>query len=156
MVYYTEEGLAQIKQELSLLKTEGRIKVANDLLEAREKGDLSENAEYDAAREAQGLLEAKIASLEKLLANAKVWNKNESDLSRVSIFCKTLVKNKKTGEKSVFMLVSQEEANLKQSKISINSPMGKGLLGKKVGETAVIHTPSGAIELEILDIGLNL
>ena len=156
MVYYTEEGLEQIKKELSLLKSEGRIKVANDLSEAREKGDLSENAEYDAAREAQGLLEAKIASLEKLTAQAKVLNKDEIDLSRVSILCKTRVKNKKTGIISVFMLVSQEEANIKESKLSINSPMGKGLLGKKVGEIALIATPSGPIELEVLEIGLNL
>ncbi|MBX9890413.1 MAG: transcription elongation factor GreA [Amoebophilaceae bacterium] len=156
MVYYTEEGLEQIKKELSLLKSEGRIKVANDLSEAREKGDLSENAEYDAAREAQGLLEAKIASLEKLTVQAKVLNKDEIDLSRVSILCKTRVKNKKTEAISIFMLVSEEEANIKQSKLSINSPMGKGLLGKKVGEIALIATPSGPIELEVLEIGLNL
>ncbi|TDG95357.1 transcription elongation factor GreA [Cardinium endosymbiont of Culicoides punctatus] len=156
MTYYTEEGLELLKQELSWLKSEGRIKVANDLSEAREKGDLSENAEYDAARDAQGLLEAKIASLEQLIANARVLDEREIDLSRISILCKTRVKNKKTGVESVFMLVSQEEADLKKGKISVNSPMGKGLLGKKVGEFALIDTPSGLIELEILEIGLSL
>lgn len=156
MTYYTEEGLEQIKQELSKLKSEGRIRVANDLSEAREKGDLSENAEYDAARDAQGLLEAKIATLEKLVAGARVLNESEIDLSRISILCKTRVKNKKTGVESIFMLVSQEEANLKQGKISVHSPMGKGLLGKKIGEFALIETPSGLIELEILQIGLTL
>ncbi len=156
MVYYTEEGLEQIKKELSLLKSEGRIKIADALSEAREKGDLSENAEYDAARDAQGLLEAKIASLEKLIANARVLNESEIDLTRISILCKTRVCNKKTGTQSVFMLVSQEEADLKKGKLSINSPMGKGLLGKKVGETAIIETPSGIVELEILEIGLEI
>ncbi|WP_339043842.1 transcription elongation factor GreA [Cardinium endosymbiont of Tipula unca] len=156
MTYYTEEGLEQIKQELRLLKSEGRIRVANDLSEAREKGDLSENAEYDAARDAQGLLEAKIAALEKLVANARVLQESEIDLSRVSILCKTRVKNKKTGVESIFMLVSQEEADLKQGKISINSPMGKGLLGKKIGAFALVETPSGLVELEILQIGFDL
>lgn len=156
MTYYTEEGLEQIKQELSKLKSEGRIRVANDLAEAREKGDLSENAEYDAARDTQGLLEAKIATLEKLVASARVLNESEIDLSRISILCKTRVKSIKTGVESVFMLVSQEEADLKQEKISVHSPMGKGLLGKKIGEFALIETPSGLIELEILQIGLTL
>ncbi|ROT47402.1 transcription elongation factor GreA [Candidatus Cardinium hertigii] len=156
MSYYTEEGLEQIKKELSWLKSEGRIRIANDLAEACKKGDLSENAEYDAAREAQGLLEAKIATLETLVANARVLKESEIDFSRVSILCKTRVRNRKTQTESVFMLVSQGETDLKQGKISINSPMGKGLLGKKVGEIARIDTPSGIIELEILKIGLEL
>lgn len=156
MSYYTEEGLEQIKKELSWLKSEGRIQVANDLAEACKKGDISENAEYDAAREAQGLLEAKIAALENLIANARVLKESEIDLNRVSILCKTRVKNRTTGSESIFMLVSQGEADLKQHKISINSPIGRGLLGKKVGEIAYIEAPSGNIELEILEIGLNL
>ncbi len=156
MTYYTEEGLERIKKELSWLKSEGRMRVANDLAEAHKKGDLSENAEYDAARDAQGLLEAKIAALETLVANARVLQENEIDLSRVSILSKTQVRNKKTGAESVFMLVSQGEADLKQGKISVESPMGKGLLGKKVGAIAQVDTPSGIIELEILKIGLDL
>lgn len=156
MVYYTEEGLEQLKKELSFLKSEGRMKIADALSEAREKGDLSENAEYDAARDAQGLLEAKIASLEKLIANARVLNENDIDLNRISILCKTRVRNTKTGAISTFMLVSQEEADLKKGKLSIHAPMGQGLLGKKVGETARIETPSGVVELEILEIGLGI
>lgn len=156
MTYYTEEGLERMKQELSWLKSEGRMRVANDLAEAHKKGDLSENAEYDAARDAQGLLEAKIAALETLVANARVLKESEIDVSRVSILSKTRVRNKKTGTESVFMLVSQGEADLKQGKISVESPMGKGLLGKKVSEIAQVDTPSGIIELEILQIGLHL
>ena len=156
MTYYTEEGFEQMKKELSWLKSEGRIQIAEDLAEAHKKGDLSENAEYDAAREAQGLLEAKIATLETLLTDARVLQKDQIDLTRVSILCKVGVKNRSTGTESIFMLVSQGEADLKKNKISINSPMGKGLLGKKVGEIACIDTPSGTIELEIVKIGLEL
>ncbi|AWN81663.1 MAG: transcription elongation factor GreA [Candidatus Cardinium sp.] len=156
MTYYTEEGLDQLKKELSFLKGEARIRVAHDIAEACKKGDLSENAEYDAAREAQGLLEAKIAALENLVASARVLNLGEIDLSRVSILSKACVKNRKTGMESVFMLVSQGEADLKQSKISVDSPIGKGILGKKVGDIAMIDAPAGIIELEILKIGLDL
>lgn len=152
MVYYTEEGLEQLKQELRLLVTEERIKIAQELAEARQKGDLSENAEYDAAREAQALLESKIAALETLISKAKVLHKQDIDLSCVSIFCKTKVKNTKTGLTSVFTLVAQEEADLKKNKISIHSPIGQGLLGKKVGNIARINTPSGPVDLEILTI----
>lgn len=156
MAYFTEEGLEQIKDELRLLMTEKRSKVAQDLAEAKQKGDLSENAEYDAAREAQALLEAKIASLEKLIREAKILHNRDIDLSRVSIFCKATVKNLKTNLVSTFTLVSQEEADLKKNKISIDSPIGQGLLGKKVGDIAQIATPSGTIELEVVSIELGI
>ena len=156
MAYFTEEGLEQMKNELRLLITEKRSKVAQDLAEAKQKGDLSENAEYDAAREAQALLEAKIASLEKLIREAKVLHNKDIDLSRVSIFCKATVKNIKTNFVSTFTLVSQEEADLKKNKISIDSPIGQGLLGKKIGDIAQITTPSGTIELEVVAIELGI
>ena len=156
MTYYTREGLDHLRNELTLLKIEGRANVANDLAEARDKGDLSENAEYDAAKDAQGILEAKIAALETVLSDAVVLEEEDIDISRVSILSKARVFNQQTSQKTVFMLVSQEEADLKLGRISINSPMGKGLLGKKVGEVATVTTPAGQIELEILEIGLNL
>lgn len=156
MAYYTEKGLDQLMKKLSRLKGEDWIRVTNDLNEASKKGDLKENAEYDAAKDAKYLLERRIEVLEALVVNARVLQEHEIDLSRVSILCKTQVKNKKTGIESVFMLVSEGEADLKQGKISINSPIGKGLLGKKIGEIALVEAPSGTIELEILKIGLEL
>jgi transcription elongation factor GreA len=150
--YYTEEGLQRLKDELIQLKTEGRAKVAEQLSEARDKGDLSENAEYDAAKEAQEILERRIAKLEELMINARVINKENINTSAVSILSKVKIKNKKLGKESVYIMVSEEEADLKEGKISIESPIGRGLLGKKVGETAIVEAPAGKLEFEILDI----
>lgn len=151
--YYTEEGLQRLKDELSNLKTEGRAKVAEQLSEARDKGDLSENAEYDAAKEAQEVLERRIAKLEELMINARVISKDDINTSAVSILAKVKIKHKKLGKISTYTMVSEEEADLKAGKISVESPIGKGLLGKKVGETAIIEAPAGKIEFEILEIG---
>ncbi|ACE06116.1 hypothetical protein Aasi_0733 [Candidatus Amoebophilus asiaticus 5a2] len=150
--YYTEEGLQRLKGELTQLKSEGRAKVAEQLSEARDKGDLSENAEYDAAKEAQEILERRIAKLEELMINARVINKDNINTSAVSILSKVKIKNKKLGKVSTYTMVSEEEADLKEGKISIESPIGKGLLGKKAGEVAIVEAPAGKIEFEILDI----
>jgi transcription elongation factor GreA len=150
--YYTEEGLQRLRDELDNLKTVGRAKVAEQLSEAREKGDLSENAEYDAAKESQETLERRIAKLEELMIGARVITKEDINTSAVSILAKVKVKNKKLGSEHTYIMVSEEEADLKQDKISIESPLGKGLLGKKVGEIAVIDAPAGKIDFEILSI----
>ena len=152
--YYTREGLEKLKSDLSMLKTKGRADIAKQIAEARDKGDLSENAEYDAAKDAQGHLEAKIAQLEDLVANARLLDENNVDTSRVSILSKVTIKNKKNGAKFTYMLVSEEEADLKAGKISTMSPIGKGLLGKVPGDVAQIKTPAGEMEFEILDISL--
>jgi transcription elongation factor GreA len=152
--YYTKDGLERIKSELADLKGRGRADIARQIAEARDKGDLSENAEYDAAKDAQGHLEAKIAQLEELLVNARLLDENNIDISKVSILSKLTIKNKKNGASSTYMLVSEEEADLKSGKISTTSPIGNGLLGKKKGEVAMIKTPAGEIEFEILDISL--
>lgn len=151
--YYTKEGLEKLKQELSTLKSKGRKDIARQIAEARDKGDLSENAEYDAAKDAQGHLEAKIATLENLLANARLIDESRVDTSSVSILSKVTIKNKKSGMTVTYMLVSEEEADLKSGKISTQSPIGKGLLGKKKGDVAQIKTPAGQIEFEITEIG---
>ncbi|GAB4132255.1 MAG: transcription elongation factor GreA [Raineya sp.] len=150
--YYTQEGLDKLKAELQELRTKGRADIARQIAEAREKGDLSENAEYDAAKEAQGLLELKIAKLEELLGNARLLDETNIDLSKVSILSKVRIKNKKTKAEMTYTLVAQEEADLKAGKISVDSPIGKGLLGKEVGEVAKIQVPAGEIEVEILEI----
>ncbi len=152
--YYTKEGLEKLKNELTELKTKGRSDMAKQIAEARDKGDLSENAEYDAAKEAQGLLEAKIAKLEEAMGNARVIDESKIDTSKVSVLSKVTIKNKKNGTKMDYTLVSEEEADLKINKISVKSPIGKGLLGKKVGEVAVINAPAGQIEFEVVAIGL--
>lgn len=151
--YYTKEGLEKLKNDLSDLKSKGRADIARQIAEARDKGDLSENAEYDAAKDAQGLLEAKIAQLEDLMANARLLDESTIDTSKVSILSKVTIKNKKNGSSVTYTLVSEEEADLKAGKISTGSPIGKGLLGKKKGETAKIQTPAGQMEFEILNIG---
>lgn len=150
--YYTQEGLDKLKAELQELRTKGRADIARQIAEAREKGDLSENAEYDAAKEAQGLLELKIAKLEELLGNARLLDESNIDLNKVSILSKVRIKNKKTQAEMTYTLVAQEEADLKAGKISVDSPIGKGLLGKEVGEIAKIKVPAGEIEVEILEI----
>jgi transcription elongation factor GreA len=150
--YYTREGLEKLKTELSTLKTKGRADIAKQIAEARDKGDLSENAEYDAAKDAQGHLEAKIAQLEDLVANARLLDENNIDTSKVSILSKVTIKNRKNGATFTYMLVSEEEADLKAGKISTMSPIGKGLLGKVPGDVAQIKTPAGEIEFEVLEI----
>ncbi len=152
--YYTEEGLKRLKDELSELKTKGRADMARQIAEARDKGDLSENAEYDAAKDAQGLLEMRISKLEDLVGNARVIDETKLDNSKVSILSKVKIKNKKNGAVVTYTLVAEEEADLKASKISVKSPIGKGLLGKKVGDTAMVQAPAGQIEFEIVDIAI--
>lgn len=154
VAYYTKEGLDKIKNELNELKTKGRSDIAKQIAEARDKGDLSENAEYDAAKDAQGHLEAKIAQLEEIVGNARVIDEDSIDTSKVSILSKVKIKNKKNGAAFTYTLVSEEEADLKANKISVQSPIGKGLLGKKEGDSAKIQTPGGEIEFEIIEIGL--
>jgi transcription elongation factor GreA len=151
--YYTKDGLDKLTSELATLKSKGRSDIAKQIAEARDKGDLSENAEYDAAKDAQGHLEAKIAQLENTLSGARLLDETNVDTSSVSILSKATIKNKKNGASVTYMLVSEEEADLKAGKISTQSPIGKGLLGKKKGDTVVIKTPAGEMEFEILDIG---
>lgn len=150
----TQEGFDKLRADLELLKTEGRANAAKAIAEAREKGDLSENAEYDAAKDAQGMLEAKINELEKAMAKARVIDESELDTSRVTILSNVKLKNLKSNKEITYKLVSETEADLKAKKISINSPIGQGVLGKEVGEKAEIQTPGGIIEFEILDISL--
>ena len=134
------------------LKTEGRAKIANAIAEARDKGDLSENAEYDAAKEAQGLHEAKIAKLEDVLASARLIDESKLDLSKVLALSIVRIKNKKNGAEMTYQLVSETEADLKAGKISVKSPIAQGLLGKSVGDVAVVKVPAGEIEFEVLEI----
>lgn len=150
--YYTEEGLNRLKAELNDLKTKGRTDIARQIAEARDKGDLSENAEYDAAKDAQGMLEMKIAKLEEIVSNARLLDESSIDASQVSVLSRVKIKNKKNGMEVTYTLVSEEEADLKQGKISVGSPIGRGLLGKKVGDTAEITVPAGKLEFEIVDI----
>ena len=152
--YYTQVGLDKLKEELNTLKTSGRTAMAKQIAEARDKGDLSENAEYDAAKDAQGLLELKISKLEEVVSNARVLDESTVDTSKVSILSKVKIKNKKNGAQMTYTLVSEEEADLKTGKISVKSPIGKGLLGKKIGETTEIQVPAGKIKFEIQEISL--
>jgi len=152
--YYTAEGLEKLKNELNELKTKGRSDISKQIAEARDKGDLSENAEYDAAKDAQGHLEARIAQLENVVGNARVIDESSLDTSKVSILSKVTIKNTKNNAKVTYTLVSEEEADLKSGKISLQSPIGKGLLGKVKGDKAEIETPGGKMEFEILEIGL--
>lgn len=153
--YYTKEGLQKLKEELNDLKTRGRADMAKQIAEARDKGDLSENAEYDAAKDAQGLLELKISKLEGVLGNARVIDETSLDASKVGILSTVKIKNKKTGMEVKYQIVAEEEADLKLNKISIKSPIGKGLLGKEKGEVAKIKVPAGEIEFEVLDIAFE-
>lgn len=150
--YYTEEGLKKLKDELQELKTRGRTDIARQIAEARDKGDLSENAEYDAAKDAQGHLELKIAKLENVVGNARVLDNSKLDISKVGILSTVKIKNIKNGMTVTYTLVSEEEADLKENKISLASPFGKGLLGKKKGEIAQIKAPAGVLEFEVLEI----
>lgn len=150
--YFTEEGLKKLKDELHQLKTHERLYISKQIAEARDKGDLSENAEYDAAKEAQGLLELKISKLEEVLSNARLIDESTLDLSKALILSKVKIKNVANGAVMTYTLVAQNEADLKAGKISVDSPIGKGLLGKKVGELADISVPSGTMKFEVLEI----
>ena len=150
--YYTEEGLKKLREELNVLKDIERPKASQAIAEARDKGDLSENAEYDAAKEAQGMLELQISRLEKILSNARIVNESQLDVSKVLVLSTVEVKNINSGKNMKYTLVAQTEANLKMGKISVDSPIGKGLLGKRVGEIALISVPNGSIEFEIINI----
>jgi transcription elongation factor GreA len=150
--YYTPEGLKKLREELNHLKDVERPKASQAIAEARDKGDLSENAEYDAAKEAQGLLEMQISKMEAVLANARIINESVLDTSKVLIHSKVEVKNKMNNQTVKYKLVAQSEADLASGKISVESPIGKGLLGKSVGEVAEITVPNGIIGLEVLTI----
>ncbi|MFT4031472.1 MAG: transcription elongation factor GreA [Siphonobacter sp.] len=152
VAYYTEEGLNKLKAELHELKTKGRAEMARQIAEARDKGDLSENAEYDAAKEAQGLHELKISKLEELLSNARILDESIIDSSKVAIMATVKIKNKRNNMIATYTLVAETEADVKTGKISVQSPIGKGLLGKQVGDTAEIQLPNGKAEFEILEI----
>jgi transcription elongation factor GreA len=153
--YFTKESLDKFKAELELLKSVERKKVAQQIAEAREKGDLSENAEYDAAKEAQGLLELKISQMDEVLANARVINESDLDTSKVTIMSNVTIKNVKNGAQITYKIVSETEADLKARKISVTSPIGKGLLGKSVGDIAEVQTPNGPVGFEIVEITIG-
>lgn len=150
--YYTEEGLKKLKDELHHLKTHERTYISKQIAEARDKGDLSENAEYDAAKEAQGLLELKISKLEEVMSGARLIDASTLDNSKALVLSNVKIKNTTTGATMTYTLVAENEADLKAFKISVDSPIGKGLLGKKVGEIAEIKIPSGTIKFEIIEI----
>jgi transcription elongation factor GreA len=150
--YMTQEGYNRLKEDLEELRTTGRMDAARAIAEARDKGDLSENAEYDAAKEAQGMLELKIADLEKVLSSARVISESQLDTSKVTVLAKVKIRNIKNKVEHTYHLVSESESNLKEGKISVGSPIGSGLLGKKVGEIATVKTPGGEIQFEILNI----
>lgn len=150
--YYTKEGLEKLNRELKQLQTVERPKISQQIAEARDKGDLSENAEYDAAKEAQGLLEARIAKMEDLIANARIVDESQIDSSKVFILSKVKIKHLKMKKDFEYTLVAENEADIKAGKISIESPIGKGLVGKEVGDIAEVETPAGIVEFEILNI----
>jgi transcription elongation factor GreA len=150
--YFTQEGLDAIKAELSELKHIERPKIIQAIAEARDKGDLSENAEYDAAKEAQGHLEDKIAQIENLIANSRVIDSSMLNTEKVSILCKVKVQNHNVGKEAVYQLVSEKEANIKENRISVKSAIGSGLLGKAKGDVVEIQVPAGIVKLEVLDI----
>ena len=150
--YYTVEGLKKLREELNHLKDVERPRASQAIAEARDKGDLSENAEYDAAKEAQGLLELQISKMEATLSNARLIDESQLDTTKVLVHSTVEVKNNINGTKMKYKLVAQSEADLKTGKISVDSPIGKGLLGKKEGEIALINVPNGTIELEIVSI----
>jgi len=152
--YMTEEGLAKLKKDLERLTTVERPAISQQIAEARDKGDLSENAEYDAAKEAQGLLEMKIARMEDMLANARIIDESKIDTTKVQILNKVKIKNTKNNQLLEYMLVSESEADIKSGKISVATPIAKGLLGKKVGDVVDIKVPSGLMSFEIIEISI--
>jgi transcription elongation factor GreA len=150
--YYTQEGYDNLKNKLHDMKTKGRREISAAIAEAKDKGDLSENAEYDAAKDAQGMMEMEISKLETLLSNARIIDESSIGTDHVSLMNKVKIKNTKNGAIMTYILVAEEEADLKQGKISVNSPFAKGLLGKKVGEKAMIQAPAGTVEVEVVEI----
>jgi transcription elongation factor GreA len=150
--YYTAEGLKKLKDELEQLKAIERPKASADIAEARDKGDLSENAEYDAAKEAQGLLELKIKKMEEVYSNARLIDESQLDVSKALVLSRVKIKNQTNGMELSYHLVAESEADLKTGKISVTSPIGKGLLGKSVGEIAEIIVPNGTLKFEVLEI----
>lgn len=150
--YYTAEGLKKLRDELDHLKSIERPKASQDIADARDKGDLSENAEYDAAKEAQGLLEMKISKMEEVVANARLIDESQLDLSKVLVLSTVKIKNQVNGMEMIYTLVAESEADLKSGKISVTSPIGKGLLGKSVGDVAEISVPNGVIKFDIVEI----
>ena len=152
VAYYTEEGLKALKAELDQLRDVERPRASQAIAEARDKGDLSDNAEYDAAKEAQGLLEMKIAKLEELVASARVIDESQLDTSKVLILSTVKLKNKANNAVMTYTLVAESEADLKTGKISVSSPIGRGLLGKSVGDIAEIKVPNGILQMEIIEI----
>ncbi len=152
--YMTPEGYEKLKSELEVLKTKGREDVAKAIAEAREKGDLSENAEYDAAKNAQGMLELKINDMEKVFATARIIDESQLDTSKVTVLTNVTIMNMNNKAEVTYKLVAEAEANLKEKKISVSSPIGQGLLGKAVGDTAQIQTPAGLINFKIIKISL--
>jgi transcription elongation factor GreA len=152
--YVTEQGLERLKKELEQLETVERPSISQQIAEARDKGDLSENAEYDAAKEAQGLLELKISKLKDALSNARVLDQSKLDTSTVQILNKVKIKNKTNGAIMEYTIVSDAEANLKEMKMSINTPIAKGLLGKMVGDIVKVEVPNGNVEFEIVEISI--
>ena len=154
ILYVTRETLEQMKADLQRMKTVDRPAASRAIAEAREKGDLKENAEYDAAKEAQGILEARIKKFESDLANCRILNADNIDTSKVSILTKVRITNLATKKSMTYQIVSEKEADLKLSKISVTSPIGKGLLGKKVGDVAVVTTPAGVIKFQVEEISI--
>jgi len=150
--YYTEEGLKKLKAELDQLKSVERPKISQQIAEARDKGDLSENAEYDAAKEAQGLLELKISKLEETVANARIIDESQLDTSKALIHSYVKIKNLANNMEMKYQLVAESESDLRSGKISVSSPIGKGLLGKSVGDVAEVEVPVGKVKFEILEI----
>lgn len=152
IIYLSQNGYDDLKAELQQLKSVDRLNIINQIAEARDKGDLSENAEYDAAKEAQGLLEARIAKLENDVANSRVLEKTDMDTSTVHLLTKVTIKNIDNGMQMTYAVVSESEADLAAKKISVTSPIGKGLMGKSIGEVAEIQAPNGIVNFEIIDI----
>ncbi len=152
--YLTEKGLEKLKQELEQLETVERPAISQQIAEAREKGDLSENAEYDAAKEAQGLLEMKISKLKNVIANSRVIDESKIDISKVQILNRVKIKNLSNDFEMEYLLVSESEADLKAGKISINTPIAKALLGKKIGDKVDVQVPNGKVTFEIVNISL--
>lgn len=151
-IYLTEEGLQNLKEELIFLRTKERPRISKSIAEAREKGDLSENAEYDAAKEAQAHLEARIAKMEETIKQARIVDEKQIDPTKAYILSNVTVKNLGNGMKQTYTLVSAQEADFKQGKISVTSPIGKGLLGRSVGDVVSVDVPAGTVELEIVEI----
>jgi transcription elongation factor GreA len=152
VTYYTQEGLKKLKDELYEMKSVLRPSISNQIAEARDKGDLSENAEYDAAKEAQGLLEMKIAKLDSIIAYARIIDESTIDTSKVFILSNVKIRNLSNKMEMEYKIVAENEADIKLKKISIDSPIGKGLLGKSIGDIADVHTPNGIMKFEIIEI----